>query len=257
MEMRAIDSRASISPRGIAGKVQYNIKRLFSMDEEKSFKVDNGLLKENQNLFMFHEGLTHIKAGIPSPWYSKHDIHLELYGDAIRNIQKDTLFPSFNLPVAWVPGYTFYYRDTKPDPLDPTKQKTFDTVLVTGNAVVSGGVSYRFPLSPTLIDKRFWIFYLEKIYGCLNASGGIGVEHPSRLLEFNRGDWLLSWGAELRVQASTFNGFPLAVKARWDKGMDRPAPLGGSRFTFSLGFDFDDWGYISLPDYRSPLASLR
>ena len=51
-----------------------------------------------------------------------------------------------------------------------------DTVLVTGNAVVNGSVSYRFPLSPALIDKKLWIFYFEKLYGCLNMNYGIGVD---------------------------------------------------------------------------------
>jgi hypothetical protein len=128
----------------------------------------------------------------------------------------------------------------------------FDTVLITGNTVLSGALSYRFPLSPPLIDKRVWIIYLEKLYGCLNLSGGAGFDRPSRFLEFNRDDWLVSYGAELRLQASTFNGMPLAVKLRWDRGIDRPAPVGGDRFTFGIGFDFDNWGLIMLPDYRAP-----
>ena len=27
--------------------------------------------------------------------------------------------------------------------------------------------------------------------------------------------------------------------------------LGGDRFTLSIGYDFDNWGSISLPDYNS------
>jgi hypothetical protein len=183
--------------------------------------------------------------GIPST----QCIWIYLWGDAIHIIDQDTLLPSFYLPVAWLPGYTYYFHQIKPR-ADTTID--IDTVLVTGNAVVSRSVSYRFPLSPTLIDKRFWILYLEKLYGCLNLSGGAGFVHPSRLLDFNRDDWLLSYGAELRLQASTFNGMPLAVRFRWDRGIDRPAPIGGDRFTFGIGFDFDNWGLIMLPNYRTP-----
>jgi hypothetical protein len=190
-------------------------------------------------------------AGTELPLFG--DLHLDLKGDVIKIARQDTIFPSFYQPIAWVPGYTYYFRapkivstNAKPDTIPA------DTVLVSGNAVVNGSVSYRFPLSRPLIDKKIWIFYLEKLYGCINMNYGIGVDHPSRLLELKRDDWLLSYGAELRLQASTFGGIPLAVKLRWDRGIDRPAPLGGDRFTLGIGFDFDDWGLITLPDYRTP-----
>jgi Tol biopolymer transport system component len=244
MNVQAIDSRASISPRGIAAKLQYNAKRLFSVSQENT-------LNDSYYSFFYNEILGHIKSGISAPWYQKHDIHLEAFGNAIKSIRQDTLFPSFNLPVIWLPGYTYYFRTTKPQNNDTTEM-VFDTVLITGNTVLSGALSYRFPLSPPLIDKRVWIIYLEKLYGCLNLSGGAGFDRPSRFLEFNRDDWLVSYGAELRLQASTFNGMPLAVKLRWDRGIDRPAPVGGDRFTFGIGFDFDNWGLIMLPDYRAP-----
>jgi hypothetical protein len=243
MLMQAVDSRSSISPRGLSGKLQYTAKRLFSLSEENN-------LNYAYYYYAFHEALGHVKTGIAAPWYSKHDIHLEVFGDAIKPIKMDTLFPSFNLPVVWLPGYTYYFRTTKLK--DNEKEMVFDTVLITGNAVMSGSLSYRFPLSPSLIDKRIWVIYLEKLYGCLNVSGGAGFDYPSQLLDFKRKDWLVSYGMELRLQASTFNGMPLAVKFRWDRGIDRPAPIGGNRFTFGLGFDFDDWGLIMLPDYREP-----
>jgi hypothetical protein len=171
--------------------------------------------------------------------------------------RQDTVFPSFYLPLAWVPGYTYYFRDSTIKsitaiPFQDTTWADFDTVLVTGTAVVSAALSYRFPLSGPLIDKKFWIFYLEKLYGCVNLSGGAGVAAPSRLLKFKREDWLLSWGTEIRLQGQTFGGYPLAVSLRFDRGWDRPPPLGGNRFTLNIGFDFDYWNLIGLPDYRSP-----
>ena len=53
---------------------------------------------------------------------------------------------------------------------------------------------------------------------------------------FTRDDWLLAYGLEVRVEAITFNTYPLAIKFRWDYGADKPAPLGGHRFTFSIGY---------------------
>ena len=251
---QAVDSRSSISPRGLAARLQYNVRRLFSLHENNSLLVDNnGMLKENHDRFLYHEANVHIKTGTSAPLFG--DLHLDLMGTAIKMIKQDTLFPSFYLPLAWVPGYTYYFRTrsikTVNNFLD-TSWTEYDTVLVTGNTVVSGALSYRFPLSGPLIDKKLWIFYLEKLYGCVNLSGGAGVEHPSRLLKFKREDWLLSWGAELRLQAQTFGGYPLAVSFRFDRGWDRPAPLGGNRFSLNIGFDFDNWYLTGLPDYRKP-----
>jgi hypothetical protein len=255
---RARNSRSSISPRGLAAKFQYTVSRLFSTKDDNSFRVEDGHLKENQDLFIFHEAIAHVMAATAAPWYGKHDIGIDLRADVIKSIKQDTVFPSFNLPIAWVPGYTYYFRAPK---IKSTNEKLDtipgDTVLVTGPTVVSGGISYRFPLSPTLIDKKFWIFYLEKIFGCLNANGGAGFAHPSQFFKFNRSDWLRSYGAELRIQGSTFGGYPLAIKLSWDRGIDRPAPLGGNRFNLEIGFDFDNWETILMPDYRTPGRAIK
>jgi Tol biopolymer transport system component len=247
---QAIDSRSSISPRGLAAKAQYNLWRLFSLNENNSFRIENGTLKENQNVFLYHEASARIMAGMEAPFFG--DLYCSLKGDAIKVFKQDSVFPSFYQPIAWVPGYTYYFRGTTIKNVYDTIPN--DTVLVTGNTVVSAGISYRFPLSPPLIDKKFWVFYLEKIYGCINLNGGIGVDHPSRILKFNREDWLLSWGTEVRLQASTFGGIPLAFSMRWDRGWDRPAPLGGDRFTLNIGFDFDNWYLMGLPDYHTPMG---
>jgi hypothetical protein len=251
---RAVDSRSSISPRGLAARFEYNLWRLFSLNENNPnaiYSDSSGTLKEDQNRFLYHEASVHVMAGTEAPFFG--DIHLDLKGDVIKIAKQDTVFPSFYLPLAWVPGYTYYFRSTKIDKKNNTIP--FDTVLVTGNAVVSAGLSYRFPLFKPLIDKKLWIFYLEKLYGCLNLNGGTGVDRPSRLLKFRRSDWLLSWGAELRLQAQTFGGIPLAVSARFDRGWDRPAPLGGNRYSLNIGFDFDNWYLIGLPDYHAPAGT--
>ena len=248
---QARDSRSSISPRGIGCKFQYTINNLYSTKDD-IFKSGVNPPVEDQYNYLYHDVTAHVMAGTKAPLFG--DLYLDLRGEAIDIIKRDTVFPSFNLPLAWVPGYTYYFRAPK-TVQNPNKKEgdtiQADTVLVTGNAVVNGCVSYRFPLSRPLIDKKIWIFYLEKLYGCLNMNYGVGVDRPSRLLEFNRSDWLLSYGAEVRLQATAFSEVPLAIKLRWDRGFDLPAPIGGDRFTLSIGFDFDDWDLIAMPDYRT------
>ncbi len=82
-------------------------------------------------------------------------------------------------------------------------------------------------------------------------SGGAGFDNPSDFIKFDRDDWLLAFGLELRLEAQTFNNLPFALKLRWDNGFDRSAPRGGNRFTFAIGYDFDNWGLLLLPGYRS------
>lgn len=88
----------------------------------------------------------------------------------------------------------------------------------------------------------------------MNFSGGTGAVTVSQLLDFNR--WIFSYGTELRLQATMFSGIPLAVSLRWDRGFTKTIPdpqqNGGNRFTLNVGFDFDDWGNVMLPDYRDP-----
>lgn len=248
----ARNSKSNISPRGTVAKLQFDIWNQYSLNEDNAFASNTQLLKENYDTYSFLEVTGHMKSGIHAPWYDKNDIHLDMRGSYVKEFDQSKNIPSFFLPVALVPGYTYYYRTVKPDRKDPTKMVDFDTVLVTGNAVLSGELSYRFPLWPKLIDKKIWFLYLEYLYGCVNVSGGAGWMKPEDFFKFQRQDWLLSYGAELRLEAQTFNQYPLAVKFRWDRGVDRRAPLGGDRYSISIGFDFDNWGLVTLPDYSYP-----
>jgi hypothetical protein len=261
------NSRSSISPQGYAAKLQYNFWQLNATNQDSSFKTNaNGDLSENQTGFQYHELIAHVKYGTAAPLFG--DLHFDLRGDAIDIINNNSSipFPSFYLPVAWVPGYTFYYQNTvtqyttiydkNKGKLDTTGSSTQpnDTVLVTGPIVVNGAVSYRFPLSPPLIDKKIGILYLEKLYGCLNFSGGGAASSFSQLLNLNH--WIFSYGTELRLQSTIFSGIPLAVSMRWDRGftksIDDPAQNGGDRYSLMVGFDFDDWGNVMLPDFSKP-----
>lgn len=245
------NAHKSISPEGMAAKLQYTFNTEFALKDDNSFN------QESFDKYEFHEVKAHLKMGMPTPWYDKHDLHFDVNGAAISKLGNKTM-PSFLLPVAWVPGYSYYYRSKKNKPAStkPDSMVPYDTLVVTGNAVLSGEASYRFPLWPGLIDKKIGIFYLERLYGAINVSGGAGFQNAEQFLKFNRKDWLVSYGCELRLEAQTFSSFPLAIRIRYDKGIDREAPIGGERFSFSLGYDFDNWDMVLSPDYRNSKRSL-
>lgn len=246
------NARSNISPTGMAAKLQYNYRNELSLKEENSFSTDASILKERYDRYRYHELNGQFKWGFSSPVYSKHDFHFDLNGSYIKPIGNPDI-PSFYYPVSQVPGYIYYYKDTKTRiEYGDTNTVIYDTVLVSGKAVMSGELSYRFPLWPGQIDKKFSFLYLDRLYGALNLSGGAAWDKPEEALEFNRSDWILAYGAEVRLEALSFSSYPLALSFRWDHGADRPAPIGGNRFSLSVGFSFDNWDMISVPDYSNP-----
>jgi WD40 repeat protein len=246
-----------ISPRGLAYKLQYDFWGQNALKEENSFS-EGSIPKEQYDKYQFHQVTGHIKSGLASPIYNKHTVHLDLKGTAIHVIKQDQKLPSYYLPVAWIPGYTYYYRDikNKPTSTNDSAKLEYDTVLVTGKAVVSGEVSYRFPLWKGMINKKLGFLHLEHIYGGVHLSGGAGFVNPEDIIETVREDWLLSAGGELRLETKSFNSYPMAFKFRYDRGFDNDK-YGGNRFLFSLGFDFDGWGNLTLPDQHSPALAVN
>lgn len=127
-------------------------------------------------------------------------------------------------------------------------------MLVTGNAVASVGLSYRFPLWPTTqIGWKFWFLNIDQLYGAVNFASAASWEKPADMFTFRKQDWLSSAGAEIRLKAKSF-GLPVAADLRYDHGFNRPVPLGGDHITFTLGFDFDGWELIDEPDYYACVA---
>jgi Tol biopolymer transport system component len=268
---RGRNSRSGISPTGIAGKLQYNFWHQYSLKEENSFVYDDesSIMKEQYDDYLFHLIDWRLMLGMNSPVHSKHAIHLSLAGSRLQTTGGDYI-PSFYLPAAQVPGYAYFYKNERVrlnERGDTTETNyRYDTVLVTGKAVLSGQFSYRFPLWPGHIDKKLGFLYFDMLYGALNFSAGAGFDNPERLWEWDRNDWLFSYGAEARLEALSFNNYPLAVSFRWDYGADRAKPeifvddrkvtLGGHRFALSIGFDFDGWETVSAVDYFSP-ARMR
>ncbi|MDG5814053.1 hypothetical protein QA601_03110 [Chitinispirillales bacterium ANBcel5] len=249
---RSNNKRASISPRGFAAKVQYDFWNQYSLKEENSFDIDGGRMRENYDTYNFHQINARAIMGTGSPLHNMHDLYFDLSGSYVKPVN-DTQLPSFYLPVTWLPGYTYYYRDElQRIEHGDTTSRTGDTVLISGNAVLDARFSYRFPLWPGNINRRLSFIHFEYLYGAINLSGGTGLDNPMDFFDFNRADWLLSYGAEIRLQAQTFSTYPLAVNLRWDHGIDKSKDKGGHRFTFSIGFDFDSWGRINQPDYLLP-----
>jgi len=247
-----VEPTRHISPRGIVAKLQYDLWDQNSLKEENSFDWSSQTPKERYDTYLFHQVTGHAKIGMGAPWYRKHTFHADLKGVWMDVLKQDTTFPSYFLPGAWLPGYSYYYRDTRTvqTEANPESKQSYDTLLITGEAILQGELSYRFPLSPKLIDKKLGPFYFERVYGALNLNFGAGWDNPEDFFNYNRDDWLLAYGCEVRLEAITFNAYPLAVKVRWDYGADRPAPIGGHRFTLSIGYDFDNWGIVLVPDYR-------
>ena len=255
---RILESKMNISPRGIVARLQYDFWNQYSLKEENSF-AESSILKEQYDKYLFHQLMGRTKLGMAAPWYNKHDIHLDVSGTYLQVLKKDTTFPSFYLPGAWVPGYSYYYRDVKVKDIvgEDTIRIEYDTLLVTGNTILTGEVSYRFPLWPGMINKKLWFLYFERLYGAFHVCGGAGWEKGSDFFNFDRHDWLLSYGLELRLEAQTFSNLPLALRMRWDNGIDKKPPLGGHRFSFSVGFDFDSWSIIHSPDYNRISSVLQ
>jgi hypothetical protein len=108
--------------------------------------------------------------------------------------------------------------------------------------------SYRFPLWPKSFDTKLWFLYFDKLYGAINFTTGAGWHTIGDMSQFRKSDWLSSIGGEVRLEALSFD-FPLAIKIRYDKGLNRKAPIGGDRITLNIGFSFDNWEYIEEPDY--------
>jgi hypothetical protein len=271
----AIDSKMLISPRGLYLKLNYNYWNQKLMDDNQSFKVENGMLVENFDQYKYHDFGLSFKMGMPSPWYDKHDLYFEFRGSTVmnpkefwerlqgKNVTDKTSLPSYYQPGEWIPGYA-YYDTTSAKYVNPnnsldTLRPTRDTVLITGNAIAAFVASYRFPLWPKPFDTKFWFLYFDKLYGALNFTTAAGWTNISDIDKFKKSDWLSSAGAELRLEARSFD-IPMAIKFRWDRGLNRPSPLGGDRFTFAIGFSFDNWEYIDEPDYdrvKIPTGPLR
>lgn len=254
---QAVDRRMNISPRGLSAKLKYEFWSQNLQNEIKSFVYDEekNQFVENYDAYRFNQVTLGLKYGRSAPWLKKHDLAMHLDATALKltprtkeRLQKtvneglleNTDLPSYYKPGAWLPGYAYYYKDTA--------QKHVDTVLISGNGIVTGGLSYRFPLTPQSIDKKLGFLYFDQLYMGFNAGAGTAKDRLEDFRSLARDDFLMYSGAELRLEAISFNTYPLAIGVRWDWGMDKPSPVGGHKFALQVGFNFEDWGLIVEPD---------
>jgi len=274
------DAKMNISPKLFALKTKYEFLNQLMQNEINSFDFSGAGIKEKYLApYQYHQISGKLIAATSTPWYKKHDLYSEFAVTAVKltprsldTLQQDVdkgFIPSTNIPAymqpgAWIPGYCYYYKDTlevitheKGSSAPPDTARIYtDTVLVSGNGIITGSISYRFPLYPGQIDKKLGFIYFDRLYGALNFGGAAAVNKLSDFMNLRWSDILFYRGVELRLEAISFNTFPLAISARWDYGIDRKAPIGGHRFTLNIGFSFDNWEIITEPDGIKGLNGL-
>jgi len=244
--------------------VEYDFYNQSMQNEVHSFSVENGALKENYHApYKYNQVDFKLLWGKSVPLIKKHDLFFKLEGSLAKltkssrsKLKKDVEsgdlphndIPSYMQPWLWIPGYAFYSKDSE----------NIDTVLISGNGVVGGDLSYRFPLWPGSIDRKLGFLYLDKFYGALNFGGAAAVNKLSDFKHLHWDDLLLYRGIELRLEAISFSTMPMAISFRWDYGIDKTPPIGGHKLSFKIGFDFDYWDIVVEPKrHRFPSLNTR
>ena len=275
------NSRSHISPRGLALRLGYYFKSQNLLNDESTIMV-GAPSQYRYDTYQYHKASLGVKAGVSAPWYNRHDLSgefntvaLYLTDDTRKTIlRQDVKNRSWYQAAAWLPGYSYYYRDTL------TRISTTDTAGIVvpgvrydtvgvaaekltfaGNAIAWAKLSYRFPLYGRPLDAKLGFLYIDKVYGALNYNIGVAWDDLVAASAWNTDQWsrwfsnqsLQAAGAELRCEAITFNSYPLAVSLRYDYGFRKFADsrIGGDKITLSVGFDFDYWGAMESADYYS------
>jgi WD40 repeat protein len=270
----SIDSKMLISPKGLYGKLQYDFQYSYLMNDDKGFNYDDstGQQTVNYDFYQTQQVSVSLKMGMSSPWYEKHDLYFEFRGLSLitnqeiidrirgRSAANEKNIPPFFQPMEWMPGYAYFYQDTaKKVTGTDTSRSIRDTAVLGGKTVALASASYRFPLWPKSIDTKIWFLYLDRLYGAFNFATGAGWQSLSDIRHFKKEDWLSSVGAEIRLEAVSFSYLPMAIKLRWDRGLNdrklnngiQPANVGGDRYTLGISFSFDNWEMIDEPDYSA------
>jgi hypothetical protein len=255
-----------ISPKGIYFKLLYDFYSQKLYNNDRGFILENGQIKPQYDDYRFHQVTGSFKYGMPTPWYDRHDLYLE-YGatgvklteESKKQLRRNKVaeaLPPYYAPAYWQPGYAYYFKDTLQTSDGKADSLIYDTVLVSGQALMHGMVSYRFPLWPRSLDTKIGWIYLDQLYGAVNVYGGAAWRNARDIFPLRRQDFLMTVGGELRLEALSFSRYPFFLKAKCDYGLDRPAPIGGLRLMFGIGLSFDNWEYIDVPDFQRPLERL-
>lgn len=275
MKQKPYTQKSSISPYGSAFKFQYDFNHGRFVDEERILNIKDGKIKSNLHSYNYHlfsgsykkakQSLlvqhfdTEVNFGatyLHVPQKTQDEID-ELAGKATNTATYSGGLPSFFQPAMMVPGYSYTYRaDSSKTPIYGADGELLDSVqlpndslVAAGNILLQGAISYRVPLWPKeSIDKKLGFIYFDKLYGAVNFGGALAADSFKKLKKMNHEDILFHVGAEVRLKTIAFNSFPLALSFRWDRGLDMPKPAGGNKYTFMIGFAFDNWDIISEPD---------
>lgn len=279
MKQKPYTQKSSISPYGTAMKLQYDFNHGRFVDEERILDItDDGRIKSKLHSYNYHVFSGSYKKARQSLLVQHFDaefnfgatyLHVpqktedkiaDLAANATNTATYKGGLPSFFQPALMVPGYSYTYR------ADSTKTAIYgadgelvdsvelpnDSLVAAGNILLQGSIAYRFPLWPKeSIDKKLGFIYFDKLYGGVNFGGVLTADSFKKLKKKNHEDILFHIGAEVRLKTIAFNSFPLAFSFRWDRGLDMPKPAGGNKYTFMIGFAFDNWDIISEPDGHS------
>ncbi len=249
----------AISPHRFVAKAQYEYDIAKFVNPDEPIVVEDGRIKENYDNFKYHLIKGIIKNARSSYLNPKIDFEWGISGSyLIESVLNSAKFPGLYLPAVQVPGYAYYYQADSTRYLLHSDKSDFDkvdTVYIANDSIIAGGKaiigingSYRFPLFKGEIDKKIGFIYLDKLFGAVNGGGVCVANSGSALKEKSVDDWLFHAGAEVRLSTIAFNSYPLAVKFRWDNGLNRNSPVGGNRLTLGLGFEFDSWAIVASPD---------
>ena len=251
-------SSQAISPKGFNTQFQWDYNIGQYADDEEVLKIEDGKIVENNHPYNFNYYNLSLFWGTPSRLINENvDFALRLNASMVRETRKTANLPDFFYPATIVPGYSFSYRaDSTMRNLYDENGNVYNSVMISEDSLTASDKvllelhsSYRFPLTARGgIGRKWWIFYFDKLYGAINFGGALPANSLSALRDKTIDDALLYAGPELRLSMFTFNTFPLAMSLRYDYGFNRNAPVGGSRISFSLGWEFNNWTIISQPD---------
>jgi hypothetical protein len=137
-----------IAPRGLYLKAIYDFWNQSLYNSDRGFSIENGAVKAQTDQYVFHQFTGSLKAGLATPWSRLQNLYLEARATTVQltegckaDLRKNNVpehLPAYYEPGTWVPGYTYYYRDTLKTQDGLGDSLSYDTVLVSGNTLLSG-----------------------------------------------------------------------------------------------------------------------
>jgi hypothetical protein len=159
------------------------------------YEVKDGVLVPIYTRVLFHRLEAQWDEHMNS-FVDRHTINLTLRGGGVLGKTVDSFFDFYAGGVLGMKGYPFY--------------------ALGGNTVMTGGLSYRFPLVRQ-INFRFLQFYFTKLYASVFADVGNAWTGSVQ----SGGVWKKDAGFELRLEAFSFYAYPTRFFFSGSYGFDR------------------------------------